>query len=325
VCSKPASQTRQVLEPSTEFALAMSYDLYFCVSGDLPAVSREAFQAYFSSRPWYRVEESQALYENEDTGVYFTFEHSVPEAPPQGDEELRPAGVSFNVNYYRPHYFGLEAEEEVSAFVQKFDLLVDDGQAEGMGEGPYSRDGFLSGWNAGNRFGYRAYALQASKATTPVAPRATLATAELERCWKWNRARKARQEQMGQECFVPRIMFVFRRDVVQTMAVWPDASPIALPRVDVVCLARTELAPKRRFGKREPDFAVVEFAEFAPFLAPAVPVADEAPFSVLKHGGLPLELIGFITSQEPCILRPQGLSPDSVLNEELVRDAVPRA
>lgn len=305
----------------------MSYDLTFCVSGDLPAVSRGAFRAYFSNRPWYRVEETQALYENEDTGVYFCFDHSDPEAadpPTEGDEPSRPAGVSFNLNYYRPHFFGLEAEEEVSAFVQKFDLSVSDPQAEGMGEGRYSQNGFLTGWNAGNRFGYRAYAAQMSEAA-PGTPPATLPTAELERCWKWNRARRARQERMGDECFVPRIMFVIRQDMVRTMAVWPDASPIALPRVDHVCLARTELAPKKRFGKREPDFALVDFEELAPFLKGAIPVAEEVPYSLLKHGGLPLELIGFITSREPSLLRPQGLGPDSVLNEELVREAVPRA
>ncbi len=302
----------------------MSYDLYFRVSGDLPGVSREAFQAWFSGRPWYRIEGTQAYYENEDTGVYFTFEHPEEKrAEPQGEEDARDAGVGFNLNYYRPHFFGLEAEEEVSAFVQKFDLSVADPQAEGMGEGRYSRDGFLQGWNAGNRVGYRVYAGTAAKATAPTTPPPTLPTTELERCWTWNRARKGLQERMGQERFVPRIMFILQEDAVRTMAVWPDASPIAIPRVDLVCLARTELAPKKLFGKREPDFALVPFEEMAPFLAGAVPVAEGVPYSLLKQERLPLDLIGFISSREPWLVRPKGLSPDSVLNEELVREAAP--
>ncbi len=117
----------------------MSYDL-FLKSESLTA---DEFESYFNSRPHYTLNGDQAFYENEDTGVYFSFDY----AP----DEL--GTVAFNLNYYRPHFFGLEAAPEVEAFVWAFNLTIDDPQIEGMSDGPFSVDGLLRGWNAGNRFG----------------------------------------------------------------------------------------------------------------------------------------------------------------------------
>ena len=47
-----------------------------------------------------------------------------------------------NLNYYRPHIFGMEAEPEVSGFVATFEPIIMDPQIGGMADGEYSRDGF---------------------------------------------------------------------------------------------------------------------------------------------------------------------------------------
>ena len=47
-----------------------------------------------------------------------------------------------------------------AAFVHAFDLVVDDPQMAGMGRGEFSADGFLAGWNAGNRFAHGAIVAQ---------------------------------------------------------------------------------------------------------------------------------------------------------------------
>ena len=57
---------------------------------------------YFENRDRYEVANGQAWYSNDDTGVYFVFEWD-DSADGQG-------GPSFNLNYYRPHIFGLEGE-----------------------------------------------------------------------------------------------------------------------------------------------------------------------------------------------------------------------
>ena len=43
--------------------------------------------------------------------------------------------VTFCLNFYRPHIFGLEAELEVRAFVKALNLFVSDPHIGGMGEG----------------------------------------------------------------------------------------------------------------------------------------------------------------------------------------------
>src|SRR5262249_30275746 len=111
----------------------MSYDLFFYRDKEQPAITGTAFQKYFRARADYQVKDSQVWYENEDTGVYFSFDYGERE-----EEE-----VSFNMNYNRPHIFGLEAELDVSAFVQFFRVLVDDPQDAGMGQGAYTSQGFL--------------------------------------------------------------------------------------------------------------------------------------------------------------------------------------
>jgi hypothetical protein len=92
--------------------------------------------------------------------VYFSFDYTdAKDVDPEEIEEqpndgLVPTGLSFNINYIRPHFFGLEAEPELAALIEHFSFLIDDPQRQGMGRGKYSREGFLRGWNAGNLLGY---------------------------------------------------------------------------------------------------------------------------------------------------------------------------
>src|SRR5262245_29767647 len=130
----------------------MSYDLYFKSRSGEPSVSAEDFASFFRARPNYEVSEQQAIYQNEATGVYFIFDIGDEESE---EEEPGLLPLSFNLNYLRPHIFGLEAELELSTLVKQFDLLVSDAQIDGMNEGEYSADGFLRGWNTGNEFGYQ--------------------------------------------------------------------------------------------------------------------------------------------------------------------------
>jgi hypothetical protein len=83
----------------------MSYDLFF-LTPSMESSSAE-FNRYFAQRPNFSMKDRQAWYQNDDTGVYFSFEHVE-----HGDE---PAGywVQFNINYARPRFFALEALPEV--------------------------------------------------------------------------------------------------------------------------------------------------------------------------------------------------------------------
>src|SRR5688572_31583938 len=151
--------------PGGARTIGVSYDLFLYPRN---GTSIEEIRAHFSSRPNYQVTESQALYESATTGVYFSF-------------SIQDESIDFNINYFRPHVFALEAEPELSLLMQRFDFKMLDPQSDGMGEGPYSPEGFLRGWNAGNRFAHRALARDMRSADLR-----TLPSRSLFELWNWN-------------------------------------------------------------------------------------------------------------------------------------------
>lgn len=82
----------------------MSYDLHFTGRG----ITQDEFQEYSQGRGHYLLSDTEAWYQNNDTGVCFGF--SWAEGPDDHGNSL-----SFNLNLFRPHIFGLEAEPELSA------------------------------------------------------------------------------------------------------------------------------------------------------------------------------------------------------------------
>src|SRR5262249_50752984 len=137
---------------------AVSYDLSLFPRQGQPPLERQTFLGYFEGK-LYELSDDSVHYSNPDTGVYFSltwYEGSVPDEAEEDEGPPQPwrknPYVHFNMNYFRPHTFGLEAERVLTPFVKRFKLVVDDPQVEGMGQGKYSPAGFLRGWNEGNRF-----------------------------------------------------------------------------------------------------------------------------------------------------------------------------
>src|SRR4030067_107344 len=114
----------------------MSFDLYFCENaGTAPSASE--LLNYFKSVPNVRIEAEreagfQAWYENEDTGVYFSYDHDTEEYYVELKDLIPPgftfANLTFNINYIRPSFFGMEAMLVVESVSKKFGLLVIDPQ-----------------------------------------------------------------------------------------------------------------------------------------------------------------------------------------------------
>lgn len=113
------------------------------------------------------------------------------------------------MNVFRPHYFALEAEPVVRRLVDRFGLRVSDPQSEGMGKGPYSSEGFLRGWNAGNRFAARAFSqLQATEEVVPL--HHTLPTAVNRAVWGWTYLRDELAHDLADEeidVYLPPVWF----------------------------------------------------------------------------------------------------------------------
>lgn len=300
----------------------MSYDLLFAPKGTAPA--RVDFCDWFARRPHYADPSSQAFYENDDTGVYFSFELHEATEPVLSDDEgggntIQTGGpaawAAFNMNYCRPHFFALEAAPEVETFAQQFDLSVHDPQVDGMGDGPFSREGFIRSWNSGNRFGCSAI-LNQPDMPAPL----TLPTAVLERIWEWNHSRHDRQEELGETAFVPIVLFHNVDGAVQTVCIWPPDTPIVLPRTDVVIVGRKTLAPRRWWGTRREDECIVRWRQIASVIE-TYPRSDAPIEHFMLCDTVPRDdvarMIRGLTTAVPTL---QGVSADNVLNRELVAE-----
>lgn len=225
----------------------MSYtlDMYF-----EPAVPRDRVLEHFAKRRHFSAKDDSVLYSNPDTGVYFfvklrsarnvLLRKSVPFA-------------EFEINYYRPSYFGIEAERELSALVTALQPRIHDPQMYGMEEGPYSRDGFLRGWNFGNVFSVR-NGLESVVATMPAD--------DLRAAWAWN-YECAECEWRNPSCFVSTIEFFRIEGRPSRVALWPEGKPILLPRVDYVLVGRL-VSGEKRFGLA-PWSGIVDIAQGAGF------------------------------------------------------------
>src|SRR5262245_23861381 len=119
----------------------MSHDLRLFPALDRPPLERDAFLAACEG-DHFTTEDDQASYSNEETGVYFSLTWY-----PGGDEDEDEEGeerdpnrtshamrsrphVHFNMNYCRPHFFGLEADVELSGLARRLSLRVHDDQGD---------------------------------------------------------------------------------------------------------------------------------------------------------------------------------------------------
>jgi hypothetical protein len=286
----------------------VSYDLYFTS----PKITLEQFESYFSDNPIYKVENSQAWYENEDTGVYFLFEHNDELSSDEDDIEH---SVVFNMNYYRPHYFALEAEPEVRRFIESFSCSIHDYQNSGMGNGPYSKEGFLKGWNYGNDYGYSAI-LGRDDAPDVVFSKSS---AELEQIWKWNYSRQKKEEEIQEDIFIPRIMFMLVNGKLGSVCIWPDGISTVIPSVDFLYVPRKVLAPKKWFEKQKDDFCILSQKDFSEFLKAYTTDQYELPAFKLPSPNTPKVIKDYVKNLKAYDGEIKGVGYDSVLNSEMVK------
>lgn len=285
----------------------MSYDLYFTN----PRISREQFTEYFSGRPSYEVSDSEAVYQNKDTGVYFVFSWSEGE---EEDPEAIPFTACLNLNYFRPHAFGLECLEEVAAFVKGFGFSVYDPQNEGMGGGLFDMEGFLKGWNCGNEFAYSAIL----KGENSPERLFVMPGKHLESVWRWNSQKRAVQDSYSEDRFVPGVFFMEIVGEVATVAVWPEAISELVPHVDYLIVGRDELAPQPLFGSRRPDQIIVPIGDIEADLA-AFRTSDYAlPTYKLPAPCTPKPIRHRVRKLKQTGLSAERIRFDQILNEEIV-------
>lgn len=261
----------------------MSYDLYIVPQARFGI---EQFAAYFQGRSCYSASNDggEVYYRNEETGVYFSFAFVPPrsEAELRSEIEIEPERaedtqwlaqqrqphVYFNMNFMRPHVFGIEAEPEVDSFIRAFRSTISDPQNEGMDGGPYSRAGFLRGWNAGNRFGYQVVLLHnerpVSHETLEGAVRkfgcVVAPSQDIADVWSWNfhiDQNQSAVEAKGHDVFVPKVVWGNEREsqALIRVVIWRAGVATIFPGEASHVLIGREAKPGRfsarfGFGKR---------------------------------------------------------------------------
>ena len=210
--------------------------------------SRARDPAIFQQPSNYETTDAQAWYSNDATGVYFSFSLGHEDADNKGIEVVEPRDpnvvpVEFNMNYYRPHYFALEAEPEVRAFVDHFDLVVCDLQNNGMGLSEFTTEGFLTGWNTGNELATHAL-MQSEDTGVPL----TLPKEILGRVWQWNFTRDARSQAQKEDVFVPRICLFDMQGTIKTGVIWEMPFRFSYRR-SMWCLHREKISPRIAYSE----------------------------------------------------------------------------
>lgn len=202
----------------------MSFDVFFCKPENSPKAPSKNLIKYFSERTHFELNDGQAFYENEETGVYFNFELLIEDS----DEFKELCGdisipgfqicpVSFNINCFRPHIFGLEAEIEILSFMEHFDLFALDPHIEdGMKPLKYDNGDFFESWSIGNKHSYQFMSTQDGLFDD----KGFLPTTVLTRCWKWNYEAENLRKQYSEQLIVHRIFCISLDNKIVTCMAW---------------------------------------------------------------------------------------------------------
>ena len=200
----------------------------------------------------------------------------------------------------------------MTALVERFRWTASDPQIDGMGEGPYRREGLISGWTSGNEFAVRAMIPPVRESMY------SLPTATLMRSGEWNYGSKSLQEQVGEDRYVPLIAFIALDFKAYTAAMWPDAFPTVLPVVDYLIIPRQQLAP-RRLLRRVQDMALASRSD-------ALNVLVRYGSGSIEPGGMltldyeepPADVADFVRSLAPTTGEISRLPAEVVLDRELL-------
>ena len=215
----------------------MSYDLLFAIKkGKHFDAKRVADQ--LRKRPhWAKQNESQWLYQNEETGVYGVLDVGSPgddeEALPAG---FAPAALAANLNYARPSFFAHEFLPEVAWLAAALDLWIIDPQSEGLGAGIGPKRAvapeLVDCWERNNAAAIRALESGQHAELLRMGRDAALAA------WRYMHAREQIQKKVGNSVYACKVQFVRQKGAASVLryAAWVEGNPSVIPESDVVAL-----------------------------------------------------------------------------------------
>lgn len=211
----------------------MSYDLFFYKRKD-NTITSKTITDYLSqklgiadnrnAREWY--------FENPDTNVYYSFQLEKESAIEEDYDypHYKNTGLSFNLNFMRPSFFGLEAFQLVEQLVKDLDFFIINPQASTDVPSQANRHELFENWNNAN--------LNISADYFDKMGSSYLPEEKANKAWAYNFERKKIQTQLGENYFAPRIFFVkHKKDGhVYTLTTWTQHIPTVFPDSDYYAL-----------------------------------------------------------------------------------------
>jgi hypothetical protein len=237
----------------------MSFDLYFCWHKREP-VNLDSVADWSQKHRYFQRKDSQLFYSNEDTGVYFSLDFEIKDA----EESVIPSdyfdsGLSFNLNFNRPSFFGYEAFPLVVDLCENFRLAVFDPQ-ESDGQAVNHNPGIAELTNSWLRSNRNAVVTIKEYNKGFSISRMPLSTSRY--LWSYSRKKQDLQAKLTDDIFVP-TLFPFRRggsESIETAVICTSEIPMIVPASEWVVIQR----PKKRFLgiKEETEIGVVSASVF---------------------------------------------------------------
>ncbi|WP_290798268.1 hypothetical protein [Flavihumibacter sp. UBA7668] len=214
----------------------MSFDLFF-YKKKKSLLTKEDITVYLDEQISREHEKaSEWFYENPDTGVYFYFELSKPDLFNENPEESLPdfedLHFSFNLNFMRPDFFGMEAFKFVQELITVFDLYILNPQGNAEVPIKESETSLFQSWLNGNKWASIDY-FKEIKASY-------IHPGKSSKVWQYNYNKNKLQKELGDVYFVPTIFFLRKKEnnEVITLSTWFQHIPTVIPPADFFLLGK---------------------------------------------------------------------------------------
>lgn len=212
----------------------MSYDLYFFKKKDSTVRKEEIVEYLNQKRNNISDNKDQWFYQNDSTGVYFSFDFNTP----GGDEmfedisdEFVYTGFSFNINFIRPQFFGKEAFPFVNDFVSHFGFYIVNPQGDATPR-RFEKGELQKEWEETN--------LRFAKSHFEEMELNFLDEKTSNYTWDYCSLKDDLQEELGEDYFVPTIFYIKPHNSreIKTLCVWTEGIPFVLPKTDYVAILK---------------------------------------------------------------------------------------
>ena len=229
----------------------MSYDLFFCREkrANKPVNFDAAAQWLLTQEHCKREHESQVWYNNEATGVYFVFEENSWEDPEESPvpPEYQDVGVSFNLNFNRPSFFGHEAMPFVQRFAEQFGVIAMDGEEQPIA---LTSELLIARWSKSND-----WAVKALRKEEDMEPAYSMPRAKSLAWWRYMQRHSVLEKELeNDDIFVPRLELIHNPETreVMTYTTWAPGIAMIIPSCDYFGVIRERQRllrpPKQELG-----------------------------------------------------------------------------